>query len=82
VGIFLFTTVSRPALEPTQLASKGARGLYLVVRPPMSEADHSPPSSVEIKNAWSYTSTPQYLFVACCLVNVFMAWYLVKHKKT
>jgi len=22
------------------------------------EADHSPPSSVEVKNTWSYTSTP------------------------
>jgi hypothetical protein len=25
---------------------------------PGDEADHSPPSSAEIKNAWSYTSTP------------------------
>jgi hypothetical protein len=29
----------------------GARGSF-----PGSEADHSPPSSVEVKNAWSYTS--------------------------
>jgi hypothetical protein len=36
-----------------------------------SEADHSPPSSAEVKNAWSYASTPQY---------VFMAWCLVKHR--
>jgi hypothetical protein len=35
------------------------------------EADHSPPSSVEVKNAWSYASTLQY---------VFMVWRLVKHK--
>jgi hypothetical protein len=28
-------------------------------------------SSAEVKNAWSYTSTPQY---------VFMAWCLVKHR--
>jgi len=33
-------------------------------------ADHSPPSSGNVKNAWSYTSTPPY---------VFMAWSLVKH---
>jgi hypothetical protein len=32
---------------------------------------HSPPSSVEVMNALSYTSTPQY---------VFMVWYLVKHR--
>jgi hypothetical protein len=31
------------------------------------------PSSVEVKNAWSYTSTPQYFF---------MAWCIVKHKET
>jgi len=35
------------------------------------EADHSPPSSFEIKNALSYTSSSQ------C---VFMRWYLVKHR--
>jgi hypothetical protein len=34
------------------------------------EADHLPPSSVEIKNEWSYTSTPHY----------FMTRYLVKHR--
>jgi len=30
---------------------------------------HPPQSSAEIKNAWSYTSTPQYIFIV---------WYLVK----
>jgi hypothetical protein len=34
------------------------------------EANHSPPPSVEAKNAWSYTSTVPYVFVA---------WYLVKY---
>jgi hypothetical protein len=33
------------------------------------EADHSPPSSAEVKNVWSYTSLPQYAF---------MVWYSVK----
>jgi hypothetical protein len=33
------------------------------------EADHSPPSSAEVKNAWSYTSTPHYIFMAWCLVK-------------
>jgi hypothetical protein len=47
------------------------RDLSLKVKRPKSEADHSPPSSAEIKNAWSYTSIPQY---------VFMAWCLVKHR--
>jgi hypothetical protein len=34
----------------------------LGVKRPGSEADHSPPSSAEVKKAWSYTSTPQYVF--------------------
>jgi hypothetical protein len=54
LGIFLFTTVSRPALGPTQWVP-GA--LYLGVKRPGSEADHSPPSSAEVKNVWSYIST-------------------------
>jgi hypothetical protein len=31
--------------------------LSLGVKRPGREADHSPPSSAEVKNAWSYTST-------------------------
>jgi hypothetical protein len=33
------------------------------------EADHSPQSSAEVKNVWSYTSAPQYTFMAWCLVK-------------
>jgi hypothetical protein len=33
------------------------------------EADHSPPSSAEVKNAWISASTPQYAFMAWCLVK-------------
>jgi hypothetical protein len=35
------------------------------------EADHLPPSSAKVKNAWSYTSIPPYFF---------MGWCLIKHK--
>jgi hypothetical protein len=38
---------------------------------PGLEIDHSVPSSAEVKKLWRYTSTPQY---------VFMAWCLVKHR--
>jgi hypothetical protein len=31
---------------------------------PESEADHSPQSSAEVKNAWSRISIPQYTFMA------------------
>jgi hypothetical protein len=60
LGIFLFTTVPRPALGPTQPPIQWVPGaLSLGVKRPEREADHSPPSSVEAKNAWSYTSIPQ-----------------------
>jgi hypothetical protein len=57
--------------SPASLLSKGYWGPFPRLKRPGREADHSLPSSVEVKNAWSYTSTPQY---------VFMEWYLVKHK--
>jgi hypothetical protein len=49
----------------------GIRALSLGVKRPGLEIDHSAPSSAEVKNQWSYTSTPQYDF---------MAWCSVKHK--
>jgi hypothetical protein len=72
MGIFLFTTGSRTVVGTTQPPIQWVPGaLFLEVKRPRREADHSPPSSAEVKNAWSYTSTPQY---------VFMAWCLAKHR--
>jgi len=31
------------------------------IKQPVHEVDHTPPSSVKVKNAWSYTSTPTVL---------------------
>jgi hypothetical protein len=59
LGIVLYTTASRPAVGPTQPPIQWVPGaLSLGVKRPVREADHSPPSSAEVKNAWSYTSTP------------------------
>jgi hypothetical protein len=72
LGIFLFTTAFRTGLGSTQPPIQWVPGaLSLGVKRPGREADHSPPSIVEVKNAWSYTTTPQY---------VFMEWCLVKHR--
>jgi hypothetical protein len=50
---------SSTALGPTQPPIKWVPGaLSLGVKRPGREADHSPPTSAEDKNAWSYTSTP------------------------
>jgi hypothetical protein len=59
LGIFLFTTASRTALGPTQPPIQWVlEALSLGVKRPGRETDHSPPSTAEVKNAWSYTSTP------------------------
>jgi hypothetical protein len=61
LGISLFTTASRPALGPTQSLVQWLPGaVFLGVKRPGCEADHSP-SSAEVKNAWNYTSTPRVL---------------------
>jgi hypothetical protein len=58
LGIFLFTTVSRTVLGPTQPPIQWVPGApSLGVKRPGREVEHSPPSRAEVKNAWSYTST-------------------------
>jgi hypothetical protein len=69
LGIFLFATASRLALGPTNLLSDGYQGHFLAVKRPGCEADRSPISSAEVKNAWSYTPIPQYAFMASCSVE-------------
>jgi hypothetical protein len=64
--------MSGMALGPTQPPIQWISGvLSLGVKQPGHKADHSPPSSAQVKNVWSYTSTPQY---------VLMAWSFVKHR--
>jgi len=61
-GIFLFTASGQapePAHAPIQWV---LRGSFLE-----GEADNSRPSSVEVKTAWTCTSTPPYVFMAWCL---------------
>jgi hypothetical protein len=47
-------------------------GLFPGVKRQRREADHSPPTSAEVKKMWIYISTPPYTFMAS-------AW-LVKHR--
>jgi hypothetical protein len=54
----------------------GTRVSFSEVKRPGREADHSPPSSAEVQNAWNYTSTPQYAFMAWCSVKAQGQLYL------
>jgi hypothetical protein len=44
--------------DPPSLLFNKYRDSYLRAKRPEREVDHSPPSSAEVKNEWSYTSAP------------------------
>jgi hypothetical protein len=72
-GIFFLTILSREAVGPTMPTIQWIlRALSPEIKHLRHEADHSHPSRAEIKNVWSFTSTPPYDF---------MAWCLVKHRR-
>jgi len=53
----LLSTVPSPALGPKQLSTKWVRR----AQEPGREDDHSFLVNTEIKNVWSYTSSPPYV---------------------
>jgi hypothetical protein len=60
-GWEFFSSPPRPERlwgRPSLLSNGYLGALSLGKKRPGREADHSPPSSAEVKNAWSYTSTP------------------------
>jgi len=60
MGFFVSTTaVSKPGLGATQPPIQWVPGtLCPGIKQPGHEVDHSFPSTAEVKNEWSYTSTP------------------------
>jgi hypothetical protein len=67
----MFTYSCRPdrLWGPPNLLYDEYRGLFLGVKRPGREADHSPRTSAEVKKMWIYTSTPPYVFMAQCLIS-------------
>jgi hypothetical protein len=58
-------TSPRPVLGPTQPLIQWVEGaLSAGIKWPGCEADHSPPSSAEVKKPWMCTSTLPYVFMA------------------
>jgi hypothetical protein len=55
---------------PPSLLSNGYQGLFpLGIKQPRCEADHSPPTSAEVKKTWIYTSIHPYAFMAWCFIS-------------
>jgi hypothetical protein len=68
-----FTTASRPAVGPTQPPIQWVPGaLSLGIKQPRREADHSHPSSADVKRMRGA--------IPALLQYVFMVWCLVKHR--
>jgi hypothetical protein len=66
----LFPIMFRPALRPTQPSIQWVlEAPFLVVKRQGREANHSPPSSTEVKNGGAINSLPPYVFVEWCLIN-------------
>jgi hypothetical protein len=61
---FLFSTESRPILGPTQPSIKWIPVAFSGVKRQGREADHSPPSSAEVKKSGAILSLPPYVFMA------------------
>jgi hypothetical protein len=59
-----FSTVFRPALEPTQTLIQ-----LVLAKRPGRETDHSHPYSTEVKNVCSYDFTPPFNFISWSLIN-------------
>jgi hypothetical protein len=61
----LSSTVSKPALGPTQLPIQLVpRVLPPGVRRPGREAEYSPSTSAQVKKMWIYTTAPPSVFMA------------------
>jgi hypothetical protein len=72
-------TASRPALVPTHTSIQGVPGAFIPgVKRLGREGDHSPQSSAEVKNMWSYTSTPQYVLMVRGLVTLYFTIVLIE----
>jgi hypothetical protein len=79
VGLRIFTSQDRPDrlwVHPNSYPM-GTGTLSPGVKRQGSEADHSPPTSVEVKRTWVYTSTPSYVFMAQCLISEFYLQCLI-----
>jgi len=63
--IFIFSTPSRPDLGPTQPPTICEPAFFSEVKRLGHEVNLSSSSGSEVKNEWSYNSTPPYVFVAC-----------------
>jgi hypothetical protein len=70
IGIFFFRQCVQTGFGDHPASYQmGTRVIFSAVKRAERGADHSPPSSTEVMNAWSYTSTPLYVIMEWCLIK-------------
>jgi hypothetical protein len=79
--VYLLFKSSIPNLGHTQPSIQWAKeALSPGVKRPKREADHSPPSSAEVKNKLSYTSTSSYgKYFVYCIFFIRQGLCIMKH---
>jgi hypothetical protein len=79
-GFFSSPKLAHWLRGPCSFLFNGYQGAFLPeVKWLVIEANHSSPSTAEVKNAWSYTSTPPYAFISCTGTTLLL---LVPHGRT
>jgi hypothetical protein len=79
--IFFFSPKWPDRLWDPSLLFNGYRASSPEVKWPGSKVDHSPPSRVEAKNEWSYTSNPSTCLNRVVSDNFTFTFYLMRLKK-
>jgi hypothetical protein len=76
----IFTSIKCPdrLWGPSSLLFNVMLTLSPRIKRPEREANHSPQSSTQVENAWSYTSILPHSFIRWCLMNTLKpgAWFL------
>ena len=79
---FLFSKSPRPDLESLSLLLNRHRGSFPEVKRPGCD-DESPPSTVDVKNEWSYTSVPSpcvYRSTVQLTAGLFEQWMILIYR--
>jgi hypothetical protein len=69
IGFSLFQHIHIGSGAHAASYSMSTGDLFLGVKWLGHEAYYSTPSTAEVTNVWSYTSTPSYIFITWCLIK-------------
>jgi hypothetical protein len=78
--ILFFTAYEQTFGDHPTTYPVGSAGSFPGLKRPKRRAVRSTPSSTEVKNEWSYTSTPPHAFMTRCLIRIALTLSLTSGK--